>query len=375
MMRILFDARRAVRRATGVGQLIEGLLGALAQTDGRNEYLVLYGEKNPLAGCQAPNFETRHYPTHFNSLAVTWELPRLARQWRAAVAYFPFWLMPLTMPCPSVVTIHDLLYSHFPRSVSPQRKLAQDVYTALAARRARRIHAPSASTRRDLERYFAIPTAKIDVIPSAVPAHLQVAAAAPAAAAVVARRFSLERPFALYVGNHKPHKNLARLLSAYAAVHTQVAVDLVIAGAKSSYADPDTLPDLARAQPLVAAGRVHFLGQVEDASLAALYASAQFFIFPSLHEGFGFPPLEAMQHGTPVACSNTSSLPEVVGDAALTFDPLDEAQIAAAMVRLDQEPELRARLARAGPEQVRRFSWHASAQKWLASLGQAAGGA
>ncbi len=116
-----------------------------------------------------------------------------------------------------------------------------------------------------------------------------------------------------------------------------------------------------------------FLGQVSDAVLHAMYKRARFFVFPSLYEGFGMPALEAMRCGTPVACSNTTSLPEVVGDAALTFDPLDERAIGEAMLRLDQGAGLRGNLACRGLARSRQFSWKASAHAWLASMTKAAG--
>ena len=279
--------------------------------------------------------------------------------------------MPLMMPCPTVMVIHDLLFSAFPGNLSPPRRLAYRVYTALAARAARRIHTVSVFSRSELRHFFRVPADRVDVISNA------------ASATFVQRPFSavdeetlkgkaLSAPYALYVGNHKPHKNLERLLVAYSRVADQIEVDLVIAGAKASYEDPFALPYLERTRRLGLDDRVRFLGQVSDQELVTLYQAARFFIFPSLYEGFGMPPLEAMRCGTPVACSNTSSLPEVVGDAALTFDPLDVGQVVEAMLRLDQSEELRIELRRRGLERAKRFSWQESARRWLASMEKAA---
>jgi glycosyltransferase involved in cell wall biosynthesis len=371
-MRILFDARRSVHRATGIGRVIDGLLGALAADDGGHEYLVLYGEKNPLEGAAAPRFELLHSDLGLNSPQANLTFPRLAREWAADVAYFPFWLMPLAMPCPSVVAIHDLIYSNFPAHLPPTRRLVYRTYTLLSARAARRIHTLAEHGRRDLYRFFRVPPAKVDVIapdvgPEFLPRPVQ------AADIELLRTLGLGRPFALYVGNHKPHKNLERLLRAYALVAGQIGVDLAIVGAQASYEDPFALPYVDLMRQIVGEGRVRFLGQVDDAILGRLYNAASFVVFPSLYEGFGLSPLEAMRSGAPVACSNTTSLPEVVGDAALTFDPTSERQIAGALLTLDQSPGLREALARRGLERARLFSWRQSAQRWRASLERAAG--
>jgi alpha-1,3-rhamnosyl/mannosyltransferase len=369
-MRILFDARRSVRRATGIGRVIDGLLQALAATDHENQYLVLYGEKNPLEGVAPTNFETRQLDIGLNSPMAGLALPRLASSWRADVAYFPFWLMPLVMPCPSVVAIHDLIYCNFPQHLTPARRLVYRFYTGLSARAARRIHTLSEHGRHDLYRFYRVAPHNVDVIaPDADPLFRSL----PPQLADVAmlRSKGLTRPFALYVGNHKPHKNLERLLRAYRLAAEQLEADLVIVGAQASYENPDALPYVELMRQFAMQGRVHFLGQIDDETLSVLYNAASFVVFPSLYEGFGLSPLEAMRCGTPVACSNTTSLPEVVGNAALTFDPTSERQIAGAMLALDGSPELRARLVERGHTQARAFSWRGSAQRWLASMKQA----
>jgi alpha-1,3-rhamnosyl/mannosyltransferase len=218
-----------------------------------------------------------------------------------------------------------------------------------------------------LGRFFQVPEAKVVIVPPALTVHF-----APRPQPDVSNEFltteHLTGPFAVYVGNHKPHKNLERLLRAYQHTIAQTQTTLVIAGAKASYEDPYTLPYLSLVQALGLEERVRFVGQVDDEKLGVLYATARFLIFPSLYEGFGLPPLEAMSYGTPVACSATTSLPEVVGEAALLFDPLDEIQMADVMLRLDQSEALRTELATRGLHRARVFSWSASAQKWLAAL-------
>ena len=374
-MRILFDARRSRYHATGIGRVVDGLLHALVTEGQQHQFLVLFGEKNPLNGLQAPNFEFRQVRLEVNSPAVNLVMPYLAQQWQADVAYYPFWLMPLVMPCPSVVTIHDLLYTNYVQYLSYPRRIFYAAYTSLALRAVTRIQSVSYFTRSDLLRLFRISPSCIDVIPNSVDSlECQDGIFASWHHTDTVTTFLPDgpsRPFGLYVGNHKPHKNLERLLRAYRLIADATETDLVIVGAKSSYENLHDLPYVRLVQQLGLQNRVHFLGQISDAVLAHLYGGARFLVFPSLYEGFGLPALEAMHYGTPVACSNTTSLPEVVGDAALTFDPLSERQIAGAMLTLDQSPELRANLAQRGHKQATLFSWRESARQWLSSMERA----
>jgi alpha-1,3-rhamnosyl/mannosyltransferase len=370
-MRILFDARRLVSRATGIGRIIDGLLPALARLDTRNNYLVVIGERNPLDGPGADNFEVRRSGLPLNSLRVNTAMPALARAWRADVAYFPFWLAPLVMPCPTVVAIHDLIQVYEPHGVSWSQRVTSRTYTWAIVRRARRLHALAAYGRETLREVFGVSPDRVDVVSPAVSFRLDGHEDDGAPPSLTPERWG-SRPFALYVGNHKPHKNLERLLRAFARVADRLESNLVVVGAKSSLDDPRSLPHVQLAAELGLAERVHFAGQVDDEALRRWYRAARFFVFPSLHEGFGLPPLEAMTCGTPVICSNTTSLPEVVGDAALTFDPLAVEAIASALCRVDESAELRADLSRRGRIQAARFSWSRSAEAWLASLERAA---
>ncbi len=366
-MRILIDARRSVERATGIGRLVNGLLQALADREDGHEYLVLAGVHDPLGGRQPPHVERRRLDLPLNSLWIGPTMGKLAREWRADVAYFPFWLAPLAMSCPFVVAIHDLIQVFSPDGFSWAHRALFHTYGRAAARRARRVHALAGHGRDDLHRVWHIDLDRIDVVPPAVSVS---ATTAEASVAALPADVPVDRPFILYVGNHRPHKNLERLLRAYNRAAPRVASDLVIAGANREDGDRPALADTAAASSVQ--GRVHFVGQVDDVRLAALYRQARLFVFPSLYEGFGLPPLEAMACGTPVACSNASSLPEVVGDAAVTFDPHDEAAMAAALVEVDASAPLRAELSRKGRARAAAFSWTRSADAWLASIERAA---
>lgn len=370
-MRIVFDARRFGQNITGIGRVIDGLLNALVKEDLRNEYLVLVGERNPLAGGGAANFEVRSINLGLNSLGVNLVMPRIASSWKADVAYFPFWLMPLRMPCPSVVAIHDLIYMRYPRLLSSYRRQFLRLYTTLAVRSATRIHSLSSQSKSDLVRFFRAEADQIDIIPPDADARFCRRPLAPSELEELSSK-GISRPFALSVGNHKPHKNLEGLLRAYQLIAGQIEANLVIVGANASHRDVPSLPYPRFCKALSLEGRVRFVGQVNDEQLTLLYRAAKFLIFPSLYEGFGLPPLEAMRCGTPVICSGASSLPEVVGDAARTFDPQDISEMANAMLEVDQSAQLREELTQRGQAQAGLFSWRTSARKWLASLKRAA---
>lgn len=166
------------------------------------------------------------------------------------------------------------------------------------------------------------------------------------------------RPYLLFVGNVKPHKNLGRLLQAFGLLKDKIPHDLVVVGKKEGFLTGDR--EVIR-QAGVFGGRVQFTGLLEDEQLRRYYASADLLVFPSLYEGFGLPPLEAMACGTPVACSNAASLPEVCGEAALYFDPLQPQDMAGKVSKILSDPPLREELARKGLEQARSFSWERAA--------------
>jgi alpha-1,3-rhamnosyl/mannosyltransferase len=183
----------------------------------------------------------------------------------------------------------------------------------------------------------------------------------------VRARYQLPREFLLYFGSNKPHKNLVRLIDAYAILHAAWCEErdsippLVIAGAWDA-----THPEAKiRAKNLGLDAQVRFLGPIADFELPALYSAATAFLFPSQYEGFGLPVLEAMACGTPVACSHTSSLPEVAGEAALYFEPDDKESIAQAMLALLSDPPLRAKLSDLGRRRAASFSWRTTARKTI----------
>jgi glycosyltransferase involved in cell wall biosynthesis len=254
-----------------------------------------------------------------------------------------------------VVTIHDCIHLRFPQYL-PKRgaHLYARTMMNMAARRSCKVLTVSEASKQDILHYLGVPAVKVEVVYNALDERL----ATPPTADEITRvreRFLLTAPFILYTGNIKPHKNIDRLIEAYSLLRPRgfEHVKLLIIGDEIS-----KYPNLRR---LVHRFQLHqqvrFLGFVPDATLAVLYRLASVFVFPSLYEGFGLPPLEAMALGAPVITSNVSSLPEVVGDAAVLIDPTDAGAIADAMARVLGDDALRAELIRRGHERISAFSW------------------
>ena len=264
-----------------------------------------------------------------------------------------------------VVTIHDLLYRVVPDAHFGILGLGMRVLIPLAAHRSHRVIVDSQSTRGDVRRHLRVPEHKLDVVPlgGGRRAHAE-----PEPAAVLRERHALgDRQVLLSVSAKRPHKNLARLLEALAAIPGERRPVLVIPG----YPTPYEATLRARAEQLGVSGDLRLLDWVSGAELEGLYALAAAFVFPSLYEGFGLPVLEAMRRGVPVACSDRSSLPEVAGDAALMFDPDDASAITAAVERVLGDPAEAERLRAAGRAQAQRFTWAATARVTAASYERA----
>ncbi len=278
----------------------------------------------------------------------------------------PFVWRPAQLPA-SVVTIHDLGYHLFPETHPWRQRLYLEVSTRWSVQAATAVIAVSDATAKDLGHFYRTPAAKVAVVYEAAP---PAASVTPLDLAAVHARYGLLRPYALFVGTLQPRKNVVRLAEAFAALVQagRADFDLVLAGG-TGWLSADLLTAL---DALRVGGRLHRLGFVADADLPALYAGARMFCFPSLHEGFGLPVLEAQSYGAPVMTANRSALPEIAGDAALYVDPTDVDAIAAAMLRLSQDEALRQQLIAAGHENVKRFSWTKAAAETLAVLEEAA---
>ncbi len=373
-MLIGIDASRALRKQrTGTEnyswQLIRHLLAL-----GSGHRFRLYCPQPPPAGlfdlsehshaaaAGVSPVETRviPWPRLWTHLRLSLEL----MQRRPDVLFVPSHVLPLLHPRRSVVTVHDLGYRLFPETHRPLDRAYLDLSTRFNARSAAAVLADSQATKEDLVRFTGVAAARVTVVhlgrdetlaPEQDPGRL----------AEVQQRLGIQQPYVLYVGTLQPRKNLVRLVDAFAAARQQhPELILVLAGRRGWLADPI----FRRVEALGLHDAVRFPGYVADADLPALLSGALCFAFPSLHEGFGFPVLEAQACGAPVLAANTSSLPEVAGDGALLVDPLDTDAIAAGLLRLAGDRALRDRLRAAGFANLHRFSWQRCARETLAVL-------
>jgi len=363
-MNIGIDASRAARPIrTGTEHYSLHVIRALVDL-GADHTFTLYFNQPPEPGLfpARPNVRVRVIP--FPRL---WTHVRLAAEIAMRppdVLFVPAHVLPL-VPGRAVATVHDLGYRYFPQAHPWAARAYLEWGTRHNARASRLVIADSRATRDDLVRFYRVPADKIRVAyPGLRPDMRPVRDKAVLDGTL--RRYGIEPPYVLYVGTLQPRKNLRRLIEAFARVPPPCR--LVLAGSKGWMYDEI----LRRAGELGIGDRVLFPGYVPDKDLPALLSGAALFAFPSLYEGFGLPVLEAMACGAPVVCSDTSSLPEVAGDAAILVPPTDTDALAAALNRVLTDADLRADLSRRGMERARLFTWRRCAEEILKALEDAA---
>lgn len=358
-MRIGIDARFYGPFGKGLGRYVQKLIEHLEQLDHPHQVTVFLRKENWEA-CQL--YDSRFtkaladYPWY--SISEQTGFPRLLRRGNFDLMHFPHYNVPLFYRRPFVVTIHDLIVSRYPTvrasTLNPLvYRLKHEAYQWVirsAVNRARRILTVSQYSKQVLQSTFRIPGKKIVVTYEAAEPL-----SAGAATSGAKERLAPRAPYLLYVGNAYPHKNLEGLLSAFVLLKKTVhsPLKLVLVG-KMDYFFRRIVQ---RAALLRLGDDVVFPGFVTDEELAALYAHAALYVFPSFEEGFGLPPLEAMSAGVPVASSNRSCLPEILGDAAAFFDPDQPRQMAEVLRRLLAHPDERSRLRKKGISRVARFRW------------------
>ncbi len=368
-MRIAIDIRRISE--FGVGTYTRNAIRTLARLDHDNEYFLL-GIPGKLSGIEElpANFQT--IPTHPNefSLASYLELHRILKINGCDLLHVPhlFW-KPQGIPCPYVVTVHDLLDHMYRASTSSDlKRSAHFLLTKRVLQRAARIFAVSHFSKKDTESYFKVPGEKIEVIYNALDERFKQGHATAADREFIAQRYQVNYPFLLYAGRISPHKNVVRIIEAFSLLKNQLLEEdrfqdlrLIIIGDEVS-SHPDLRRTVIKSHMQ---NDVRFLGFVPIEVLRIFYDQAKIFVFPSLYEGFGLPPLEAMAHGTPVVTSNTSSIPEVVGNSAVMVNPENVFDIQRALYRVLLDQNLREKLKCRGPEQAQKFSWEESVSRML----------
>jgi glycosyltransferase involved in cell wall biosynthesis len=362
---IAIDASRTTTaQRTGTENYALQLIRALLALDTPHHYR-LYFRDTPPAGLFADHSQAKRWVI---SAPRLWTHTRFALSlWRTRpdVTFVPAHTLPLWFPGPAVVTVHDLGYVYFPGAHPRLSRLYLDWSTRHSVGRATRIIADSLATSRDLAAHYGVAENRMALVYPGVDESLAPVSDSQALAALRSR-YGLPERYLLFVGTLQPRKNIARIVQGYARWRARQAkpdVALVLAGQQGWLYDP---------QWTAGVEGVILPGYVADADVAALYSGAVGLVFPTLHEGFGFPVLEAMRCGTPVITSSTSSLPEVAGDAALLVDARDIEAIAEAMGRVVTDQALRADLVAKGYRQAAQFTWRRAAEQTLQVLERAA---
>jgi len=348
---------------TGIGRYIQNLVANLPVIDAENSFSVVSNDARPSTQVSPPNLEYQktmiHIPVY--SLREQSLLPVEMGRTGADLLHYPSFNMPLFNSRPAVVTIHDLIYYLHPEAC-PNRlahMYARFIFKTISGR-VRRIITVSEFSRDEIVEHLGIDPVKVAVVYNSVsPVYAPVEDEERLDRA--RKHYGIDGDYVFYVGNHQPRKNLERLVEAFASLVGKTGHLLVIAGK----VDPRRSGLYAMAEEARFKGRVRFIGRVDDEYLPALYTMATMLVFPSLLEGFGFPPLEAMACGTPVLTSNAASLPEVVGGAGITVEPTSVDEIAGGMERLLSDPVLRAELSAKGLERSKAFGEREAAEKTL----------
>ncbi|MGA2001730.1 MAG: glycosyltransferase family 1 protein [Terriglobales bacterium] len=376
-MKVAIDIRRMTE--FGVGTYIRNVVRTLAQLDRENKYFLIgspakMSEFGPLPG----NFHSVPLAEPDHTFSGYVDFRAAVRRLQFDVVHIPhlFW-MPRGLGCPYVLTVHDLLeHMYGSRNLSSLRRSLHFYLTRRVLRGSARVMAVSQFTKNEIHKLLAIPDERIEVVYNAIDERFLRGHASDADRALIAQRYQVNYPFLLYAGAIRPHKNVVRIIEAFSALKSELAKEgrfedlkLIIIG--------DDMSNNPRLRRTVVSGGVQndvrFLGFVPIEVLRIFYDVAKIFVFPSLYEGFGLPPLEAMAHGTPVVTSNTSSLPEVVGNAALMVNPENVFEIRRALHKALLDPTTRERMKQRGYEQAQRFSWEISVSRILEIYREVAG--
>lgn len=364
---VVLEALALRARPTGVAASLLELMTALASSDRGCTFVVAAAAREPFTAISArPDWRVVVCPGMENALRRAWFVQRglsaLCRRHDAAILHSLQPLAPLRVPCPLVVTVHDLAWREMPEVVPRARRLYYDTLLPAGLRRASRVLASSEATADGLRRHFPDLSDRVRVTPLGTPTWVYHTLGE-------GRQGPSPRPYFLFVGALEPRKNLPRVLDAYERLLEErgaEAPDLRLVGPEGWAMGP-LRERLAR--PLLR-DRVRLCGYCDRPRLRQMYEEAVALVFPSLGEGFGLPVLEAMACGLPVLTSDRGALREVAGQDALLVDPLDIDAITWAMRRLVDDGALRERLRRAGPERAARWSWERTAEMTTAAYAE-----
>ncbi len=352
-------------RSAGIHTYIANLLTHLTRADSGFRYTVYTNARPSIDAHVRP----ARWPTERPWVRIAWEQlgqPLALRRDRPDLLHATAFVAPLISHLPYLITVYDLSFALFPNLFRGPNQAYLRIFTRRSARRARRVIAISDHTRRDAHRLYGVPLDRIDVAYPGVDARFRQLPRE--AVEAFRRKHNLPERFFLYVGTLEPRKNLSRLIEAVAQLEMRDWRLVIVGGKGWLYGDL-----FAKVKSLGLGERVTFAGYAPDEDLPLWYNAATAFVYPSLYEGFGMPPLEAMACGTPVIASDAAALPEAVGDAGLTIRPDDVPGLAQAMRRVWDDASLRSDLSRRGTEQAGRFTWEATARATVEAYRRALG--
>jgi glycosyltransferase involved in cell wall biosynthesis len=369
-LRIALDYTAGIRQGAGVGQYVRSLVNAMLEQDAMNEYtLITSGHPTKQhAFPVASNVRGRSLfipDRYLNILWYRWRVPLYANIFTGPVDIYhglDFVLPPLAGKARKVVTVYDLAFLQHPETAVPSLATYLNKVVPESVAAADVVAAISHATKQALIEHYKTPPEKIIVIPCGIAPHFQ-RIKDPTLLEATRRKFDLRGPFILSVGTLEPRKNHLGLIKAFHEVQqkNENSAILAIAGGKGwLYEETQRIVTELKLED-----KVRFLGRISDLELITLYSLADVFAFPSFFEGFGIPPLEAMACGAPVITSNTSSLPEVTGDAAILVDPHDTHALANAISRLLGDEQLQEDLRQKGCLQAQQYTWANAARKML----------
>ena len=365
-MRIGIDATALPPQPVGAGNYIIQLIRSLANVESEFEFVV-FAQPDGRQQINTPESRSIHWvktPSLNPGVRLFWEqtlFPRLIRQSSVDLLHSLHYTRPYLLPCPSVVTFHDMTFFLYPHLHTRVKRIFFPLAIRLSARTAQSLIADSESTRQDVIRILQIPSKKIVSIQLGVDQKFRVIDD-PLVLERVRRDYKLPDRFILYVGLVEPRKNVPLLIRAYKKLIDQgFTVPLVIVG-RFGWMYEAVLDQI---EGFGLKEQVQFTGYVSGGDLPVIYNLADISVYPTQYEGFGFPVLEAMACGVPVVTSAVSSLPEIVGDAGILIPPDDEGALTEAIANVLRNPDLHAELARKGPIQAAQFSWEQTAQKTI----------
>jgi glycosyltransferase involved in cell wall biosynthesis len=364
-MKIAIDARMILEHPTGIGRVVSNLVRSLAKVDHENEYFVICLDY-ALQDVKAPNVHRIPVKISQHDPKVYTHLPGIIKDVGAELVHYHYYITPLNTPIPSVVTVHGTVYSQYPKLLPVFRRVMYNLCMRHSMNQSSMVTCVSNYTADDVRKFFpSVPQGKIRVVYNGVESRFS---PPEMDTEDVKAKLGLPGSYIMYMGNHRKSKNIEGLIKAFSMIKNSIPHYLLLPTA----AGKDSLQTVQAVAEHGLTDRVVF-HEMPDEDQPAIYGAADLFVFPSINEGFGLPVLEAMACGTPVITSNTSSLPEVVGDAAVMVDPLDSQALAESMIDVLRNPDLQKDMVSKGLERAKIFTWERCASEMIDVYRQALG--